>query len=118
MLEPLEYRNVLQKLRDKTLEGRVAWGTVWRYRNRFECELDGRYKFAVWKDDDKYGVTMSESDGEDSLFSVEAEEQIRYPSEGKKEAYELLAEIFELARRSALDVPGKLATVANLLDKI
>ncbi|GAC1638510.1 MAG: hypothetical protein NVS9B14_19100 [Candidatus Acidiferrum sp.] len=115
MLKP-EYKVVLQKLRDKTLEGRVPWKTAGK--NRFECELDGTYAFVTWRQEDRYGVTMTESQSENDIFVVEAEEQIIYRQDEQREMYYLLSELFELARESALDVPGKLATVTNLLDKI
>lgn len=116
MIQPLEYKNVLQKLRDRTLEGRVSWRVLGK--NRFECDLDSRYAFVAWNIDDRFGVRMTEAQGENSLFFVEAEEQIVYRNDDQREMYALLSEVFELARRSALDVPGKLATVADLLDKI
>lgn len=116
MIEPLEYKEVLQKLLEKTKAGRVSWTEGGR--DQFQCELDNKYKFVVWRTEEKFGARMEESYSSNSLFFIEAEEEIYYRDEGQREMFQLLSDLFELARRSALDVPGKLASVANLLDQI
>lgn len=116
MVEPLEYRSILGKLREKTEAGRVSWRESGK--NRFECELDNRYRFVVYKTEDKYGVRMDELQASNFLFYIEAEEEILFGDDNKEEIFNLLADLYELARRNALNVPGKLATVAQLLDNI
>lgn len=74
-------------------------------------------RFYVWKDDDGYGVRM-EDEYQRVLFSLKAEEEIVYLDERKKSRFALLSDLYELARRKALNVPDKLAGVAELLDKI
>ena len=52
------------------------------------------------------------------LFSLRAEEEIIYLDEKNRSLFVLLSDLYELARRQALNVPDKLAGVAELLDKI
>lgn len=130
MIEPLEHKRILEKLKAKSLEGRISWKTVSFEDNRFECDLEN-YKFTVWKREDRFGALMEESDSPPPagsiggfgsspviLFSVEADEEIIFRSDERRETYELLSDIYEVARRKALNVPEKLAGVAELLDKI
>ncbi len=116
MVEPLEYMKVLEKLLDKTKAGRVSWAEAGA--GQFHCELDNKYKFVVWKTEDKCGVRMKELIGSNSIFFVEAEEEIFYSDPKKAEMFQILSDLFELARRKALNVPEKLASVAELLDRI
>jgi hypothetical protein len=119
MAEPLDYRNVLEKLRDKTQAGRVGWRVVPGYvaGDTFECDLE-QYKFTVWRDSDGFIARMEVLNVPSSIFTVRAEEQIIYRSDESRQMYELLSDLYELARRKALSVPEKLADVAELLDRI
>jgi hypothetical protein len=114
MIEQLQYEPIIDKLLEKTKAGRVPWEDYGQ--NEFRCDVD-QYKFHVWKFDDGYGLRM-EDERQRVLFSVRAEEEIIYLQPEKERAFQLLSDLFELARRKALNVPDKLAGVAQLLDKI
>ena len=114
MIEPLQYQPIIEKLLDKTKLGRVPWeddGVT-----GFRCDLD-EFGFFVWKFEDGYGLRMVD-ERQRQLFSVKAEEEILYGDDNKERLFELLSDIYELARRIALNVPDKLAGAAHILDRI
>ena len=126
MVEPLDYQKILRKLLEKTKENRVDWhdqGGAY-----FRCELDKRYEFRVGKNDEGYVLRMSDIDagsgigsriGPDPiLLEIDVEEEIYYSDPLEKEKFELLSDLYELARRKALNVPEKLSKLEELLDRI
>lgn len=116
MVEPLEIQSILEKLREKTKAGRVPWreGEL-KGLGQFSCELEN-YRFVVWKSEDTYGVRMEDADGR-TIFFVKVEEEIVFTEE-REEIFSIVSDLYELARRKALNVPEKLASVAELLDRI
>jgi hypothetical protein len=114
MIEPLQYQPIIEKLFEKTASGRVPWEE--NGQDKFRCDLD-QYKFFVWRSDDGYGL-RTEDEFQRVLFLVRAEEEIIYRDPEKERLFQLLSDMFELARRKALNVPDKLAGVAQLLDRI
>jgi hypothetical protein len=114
MIEPLEYKPIIQKLLEKTKAGRVPWEEhEW---DRFRCTLD-EYTFFVWKTDDGYALSMEDMHHK-RVFLAKAEEEIIFTQRDKEEMFELLSDLYELARRKALNIPEKLAGVSELLDNI
>src|SRR5260370_20107437 len=114
MIEQLQYEPIIDKLLEKTKAGRVPWEDYGQ--NGFQCDLD-QYKFRVWKSDDGYGLSMGD-ERQRTLFSLRAEEEIIWANPAKEHLFQSLSDLFELARRKALNVPDKLAGVAQLLDRI
>ncbi len=108
----LDYEPIIRKLLEKSEEGRLAW----EKRNwPFVCTIDGQYTFEVARDGDTYSLTMKDSMGED-IFSVSREQEVVYREPKDKELLGMLRDLYELARRKALNVDEKLATVSALLD--
>jgi hypothetical protein len=119
MIEPLEYKEIAAKLLEKTKTGKLSWTELeGRDSDQFYCDLDGQYTFSVWKKGDNYGLNMKSQASSRVLFTMQEEEEIYFSDPRRKERFELLSDLYELARRKALNLPDKLATVAELLDKI
>jgi hypothetical protein len=115
MQATIEYEPVVTKLLEKSQQGRLDWGK--QGRGEFVCEIDGQYKFTSRLTDDGYGLTMRDSEG-DVIFSVAGEEAVLYDDPKKEELFNMLRDIYELARKKALNVDKKIATAAVLLDKV
>jgi hypothetical protein len=60
---------------------------------------------------------MLDSEGNE-LFSITGEEAVLYGDPKKEELFNMLRDIFELARKKAFKVDEKIATAAGLLDKV
>lgn len=125
MVEPLDYKNILRKLIEKTREGRVEWQKEGSF---FSCELNKQYEFRVWKNEDEYVLRMSDIDRGAAfgspigpnpiLLEIYGEEEIYYSDPEKKEKFEMISDLYELARRKALNIPSKLSKLEELLDRI
>lgn len=114
MIEPLQYQPIIEKLLEKTKRGRVSWED--HGSNEFRCDLD-QYRFFIRRSDDSYILRM-EDEFQRILFSLRAQEEIIYLDQEKGHLFEVLSDLYELARRKALNVTDKLAGVTELLDKI
>jgi|SRR5579863_6730547 len=124
MVEPLDYQNILKKLIEKTKEGRVQWQDHGVY---FSCDLNEQYECRVWKSEDQFVFRMSDISDESIggrigpnpiLLEINGEDEIYYSDPQKREKFELLSDLYELARRNALNIPEKLSKLEELLDKI
>jgi hypothetical protein len=119
MVEPLEYKPIIKKLLDKTRAGRVPWEES--DRDEFRCGLlgygDEKYTVYVRSRQDGYALRIEDL-GQRTVSYVVAEEEIVYRDAERKETFDTLSDLYELARRKALSVPEKLASVAELLDRL
>ena len=124
MVEPLDYQNILKKLIEKTKEGRVQWQNAGVF---FSYEPNEQYEFRIWKSEDQYVFRMSDIGNEPIgtrigpnpiLLEINGEDEIYYSDPQKREKFEMLSDLYELARRSALNIPDKLSKLEELLDKI
>ena len=114
MQSTLEYAPVIEKLLDKSKQGRLPWETAhYRY---FRCTLD-QYTFGISQTDSGYILNMQDS-AHNEIFSLSAQDEVLFPSPEKERLYNELSELYELARRKALKVDEKLAGVSALLDKV
>jgi len=119
MIDPLEYKEIVAKLLEKTKAGKLPWFELEGQRSeQFYCDLENQYMFLAWKSGDAYGLTMKDQTTPNEIFSVKAEEEIYFSDPKEKEKFELLSSLYEAARRKALHVPERLASVTALLDKI
>ncbi|HLZ92888.1 MAG TPA: hypothetical protein VKQ28_14335 [Candidatus Acidoferrum sp.] len=119
MIEPLEYKELAAKLLEKTKAGKLTWIELEGRRSEtFYCDLDSQYTFSVWKEGDSYGLNMKPQSSSRVLFAIQEQEEIYFSDPKRKEIFEVLSDLYELARRQALNLPDNLANVAELLDKI
>jgi hypothetical protein len=138
MQATVEYEPIVRKLLEKSEQGRLSWEkgelpidvfsnssyvrfagvTLIQPRPKiFHCAVEGRYIFQSRKTDQGYQLTMLDSDGNE-LFSITGEEAVVYDDPEKEKLFGMLRDIFELARKKALNVDEKIATAAGLLDKV
>jgi len=121
MVEPPEYKAIIQKLLEKTRAGRVAWaegGDQFQFRCNLSEDLPGGEEYVVYIRTTENGYALRMAVHQRILFSVAAEEEIVYRDPEKKEIFDILSELYELARRRALNIPERLASVAELLDRL
>jgi hypothetical protein len=115
MQATIEYEPIVSKLLEKSGQGRLNWEK--RVAGGFSCTIEGQYTFRALKNDDGYRLTMVDSAG-DVMFSLTGEEAIVYDDPEKERLFNTLRDIYELARKKALNVDEKIASAAGLLDKI
>jgi hypothetical protein len=113
MPSTLDYTPVIEKLLDKSRQGRLPW-EPYEYQ-QFRCTVD-QYTFTIRQRDSGYTLRMHDSDLNE-IFSLNAEDEVVFTGESAK-VYNDLSELYELARRKALKVDEKLAGVSALLDKV
>lgn len=138
MLATVDYEPIVKKLLEKSEQGRLNWEegdlpvdkfinssytqfagvTVIKPRPKvFHCTVEGRYVFQSRRTDQGYQLTMLDSEGNE-LFSISGEDAVLYDDPKKEVLFNMLRDIFELARKKALNVDEKLATATGLLDKV
>jgi hypothetical protein len=105
------------KLLKKTKEGKLPWEGTYD-PNSFICVLNGDLSFTVAKDEqDSYFLEMK-----DDAETVAFRESMRAPdsqtSHAYDQQYEILAELYECARRAALQIDKKIARAEEFLDKL
>ena len=114
MVEPLQYKPIIEKLFKKTQADRVPWEA--QGDSVFHCQLE-EYRFSIRATKSGFSLTMKDS-RYNEIFSVTIEEEIYFSDAEKQETFQMLSDLYELARRRALNVPEKLVGVAELLDRI
>jgi hypothetical protein len=110
-----EYLDVIQKLRDRTEEGKVRWRDTYD-QNTFITTLE-RYSFEIRKSRNTYSLTMKDG-GETELFELIAVEPDPDTSAENDKVHILLEDLYTRARRTALNVDQKVADVKNFLDNL
>lgn len=114
VVETLDYQPLLGKLLMKTRDGRVAW-TATGFA-RFASSIE-EYTFEISKSEDTFSLEMKDANSNE-IFKVSAAEQIIVRDAGQQNLFESLGDLYEMARRRALQVEGKIATASELLDRI
>jgi hypothetical protein len=113
MPSTLDYAPVIEKLLDKSRQGRLSWDKG--YLKDFRCTID-QYTFVVSAADSGYGLSMLDSD-QNEIFSLNLQDEVIFSGENRR-LFDEVSELYELARRKALKVDEKLAGVSELLDKV
>ena len=115
MVEPLNISPILEKLWEKTRQGKLPW--IEGDFDSFSCELDAEYILEVFRRKDGYGLRMMDRYRKE-LAALKAEDELIFRDMERKQVFERLKDVYELARRQALNIPEKLATVSHLLDRV
>jgi hypothetical protein len=118
----LDYQPLIQKLLEKSKQERVGWSLSGggRYPTEFRCVLgegEEQYVFTIRKSATGYELEMWDGQGIE-ILKVLAEDQIIWTDESQETTFTLLGEIFELARRKALQVEPKLSYASRLLESL
>ena len=115
MVEALDSQPILDKLIRRSREGRVSWEV--ENRTSFFCSVEGQYTFQIAKYEDTYKLEMRDASNYE-ILSLSQSDQILFQNENERRLFESLSDLYEIARRKALQVEGKLATASDLLDRI
>lgn len=117
MPAPIDSEKIIAKLLEKTEAGRIAWEGFGSGGKSFRCSLEDKYKFEITRNDDIYTIAMKDEYWNE-IFVESIQEELIYPRAGDKAKFEMLQDLYEFARRSALDVEKKVADVSHLLDSV
>jgi hypothetical protein len=116
-----EYLPVIAKLLDRTKARKIEWKGTYE-STTFICALEGEYSFEIEKRKFSGGnwfrsLTMKDKDGE-MVFVAQAFAPDSETSIENDQLYTTLDELYEQARRIALDIDKKLTDVSEILDNI
>jgi hypothetical protein len=114
MVEPLNTKPIVGKLLEKTRDGRVGWEAR---GGGYMCSLDEEYFFLISRIEDSILLSMNDKMGNE-IFQEVGREEIYYANPADQERFELLRDLFELARRKAVNADEKIADAFSSLEKI
>jgi hypothetical protein len=120
--DPKEYKEVIEKLLEKTRQRKVEWEQA--YSSSFRCTLPGgpesfhfTISYAAGSNFEAEAYTLRMSDqGENIIF--EASTNDLPTSRAEEEVSQMIEEIYDLARRQALKIERKLEQASALLDQV
>lgn len=120
--DPVEYKEVIKKLLEKTRQRKVDWEQA--YLSSFRCTLPGApesfhftISYAAGSNFEAEAFTLRMSDqGENIIFEASTNDLPTSPAE--EEVSQMIEEIYDLARRQALRVEHKLEQASALLDQV
>jgi hypothetical protein len=120
--DPVEYKEVIKKLLEKTRQRKVDWEQA--YLSSFRCTLPGgpesfhfTISYAAGSNFEAEAFTLRMSDqGENIIFEASTNDLPTSPAE--EEVSQMIEEIYDLARRQALRVEHKLEQASALLDQV
>ena len=120
--DPAEYKDIIQKLLEKTRQRRVEWE---QSSIGFQCTLasgDADSFFFTISDSSQYSsqveaftLRMSDRSG-NTIFAARSNDLPTSPEE--EEVSKMIEEIYDLARRQALKIEQKLVLASTLLDRV
>jgi hypothetical protein len=116
-----ENLQVVNKLLEKTKERKIEWKGTYD-STTFICAIEGEFSFEIEKGKTTSGrgfrrLTMKDrEDGE--VFVERAIAPSTDTSMSQDRVWDILDDLYEQARRVALDIDKKVSDVTNLLDKI
>src|SRR6266478_8367416 len=112
MVEPLKTEPIITKLLEKTRQRRVEWS---EWGGGYRCSLDDTYYFVVSQVEDSFLFSMHDNLGK-QIFQEIAREEIYYGDPRDQERVEKFRDLFELARRKALNADEKIANALSSLE--
>jgi hypothetical protein len=121
MANPNEYVPLMSKLLEKTKERKIDWkGTA--DDTTFICALEGQYSFEIARYKASSGIwyrklTMRDKEQAEVFVARAYVPTPTSPSENDQ-LFQTLDNLYEYARRIALDIDQKVNDVSNILDKI
>jgi hypothetical protein len=116
-----EHSLIVRKLLEKTTAGKVEWQETLAYPYRgFQTELAEGFSFIVNSEssegDTTYSLSMKDSQGH-IIFDLRLTDDPETMM-SNEELYEVMAHLYDLARRKALKVDEKVERVAEILERI
>jgi ASC-1-like (ASCH) protein len=114
MVEPLRTDPVIRKLLEKTEAGKVDWLPS---DEGYQCSPGDNFNFTIRKVEDSYVLTM-EDEYHREIFKEIVHEEIFYKNASEEEKVRIFEDLYEMARRMALDADNKISGAYSALDKI
>jgi hypothetical protein len=116
-----EYLPVITKLLERTKERKIEWKGTYD-STTFICALEGQYSFEIEKARFSSGawyrkLTMKDRE-EGEVFVTIARVPTETSSTENDQLFQMLDELYETARRIALDVDRKVNEISKILDSI
>jgi hypothetical protein len=111
---------LVAKLLAKTKEGKIDWKGTYD-QSVFICVLDGQYTFELDKGKTAAGLGFQKlimKTGDEEVLTVRARSPTQSSPRQEDEMFELLGELYDSARRIALNIDQKLNAVSNILDNL
>jgi hypothetical protein len=121
MAEITEYLPVISKLLEKSKSRKIEWKGTYDSMT-FICALEGEYSFEIEKGKSSNGnwyrklIMKDREQGE--VFVARAAFPTANSTNENDQLFQTLDELYEQARRTALDVDKKVNEISNILDKI
>lgn len=121
MAQPTEFLPIVEKLLDKTRQGKIEWKPTYE-EMVFICAIEGQYSFEIKKGLTSGGagfrkLTMKGT-GEEELVVFRAAYPTQQTSTENDRLFEQLDELYDRARRLALNIDEKVQNVSAILDKL
>jgi hypothetical protein len=121
MAQVVDYLPVVMKLLAKTQARKIEWKGTYD-STTFICAIEGEYGFEIEKGKLTNGrlyrkLTMKDKE-QVEVFVERAFLPSEESSQKNDELFEVLDELYERARMTALDIDKKLSEASDILDKI
>jgi hypothetical protein len=114
MVEPLKTEPVIRKLLEKTKAGKVDWLPS---DEGYQCSLGDNFRFFIRKIEDSYILSM-EDEYQREIFKEVAREEIFDLDAADQEKVQIFKDLYEMARRIAVDAENKIDVAYSALEKI
>jgi hypothetical protein len=111
-----EYKDILQKLLEKTRQRKVEWEKA--FSSSFRCTVASGsdfFEFTVSSDQGQRFLRMSDQE-RNTIFVAQSNDLPTSPEE--EEVSQMIEEVYDLARRQALKIEFKLEQASALLDQV
>jgi hypothetical protein len=104
---------------EKTKSQKLTWGKSLRLTNSFEASVQEEFKFIIAKTGDGYEFMMMDKQ-EMELLDIEVEANPRYGYETSEDEKlrNVLADLYDRSRRSALNVDRKVEQARSILQAL
>jgi len=115
------YLPVVSKLLQRTSEGKIEWKGTYE-SSIFICAVEGEFSFEIERTQTTRGAwarrfTMKDAAGEE-VFVMRAISPTSETSHENDKRWEMLDDLYERARRIALNIDKKVADVSKVLDSM
>jgi hypothetical protein len=115
----IEAIELAQQLIAKTSEQKLTWSPQLVPQDAFQSSLGRDFNFSIVKTDDGYLFSMRDAENNDLvLVEVESNPRYGYSFANERQLNDILADLYELARRNALKVEDKVLQAKNLLNSL
>jgi hypothetical protein len=116
----IDFLPIIEKLLARTREGKVAWKGTYD-SNAFLSVIEGGFAFQIENTTvnafESRRLTMTDPTSE-TVFKIRVTEPTQDTTQDNDKIFRVLEELWESARRAALDIDKKITEVSRILDNI